>query len=153
MTADASIAYGLSLRFVVEIDGKSLGNWSKVDGLDVTWELAEFRAGDAKNYRWYFPAATKYSNVTLTRGVSTKETAKVLEWLGSISFEAKKDMTAKIEMHDASNTAVAKWVLEGVVPVHYTGPKFDAGSSQVGTETLVLAHLGFLDPMSGKAIE
>jgi phage tail-like protein len=150
MTADSSMMLGLSLRFNVKIDEADLGNWSKAEGLDVVWELAEYRAGDSGNFRWYYPAATKYQNITLTRAVNVKETGKVLDWLGKNSFASDKKRMCHIEMYDATNTAVcAHWDLEGVVPVHYTGPRFDAGASQIATETLVLAHLGFLDPIGG----
>ena len=50
-----------------EID---LGSWAKVDGLDVTFDVVEYRAGDAWNSRWYCPGATKYSTVKLSRAVT-----------------------------------------------------------------------------------
>ena len=39
---------GLANRFKVKIDNGTydLGSWAKVDGLEVTWDLAEYRAGD-----------------------------------------------------------------------------------------------------------
>jgi phage tail-like protein len=153
MPPDSSTMLGLSLRFRVQIDQADLGTWSQVQGLDVKWELAEYRAGDSGNFRWYYPAATKYQDITLTRAVSVKDTATVLDWLGKNSFASEKNRMCHIEMFDATNTTVcAHWDLEGVVPVHYTGPRFDAGVSQVATETLVLAHLGFLDPIGGTAL-
>ena len=153
MPVDESIMLGLALRFNVVIDGIDLGNWNKAEGLDVTWDLAEYRAGDSANYRWYFPAATRFSNVKLTRAVS-RETGKVMEWLSKVSFASDKaKMPAHITMLDATNSApVAAWTLEGVVPVHYSGPRFDATASQVATEVLEIAHLGFLDAMSGTPI-
>src|SRR6266542_1936017 len=112
MTADSSMMLGLSLRFNVKIDEADLGNWSKAEGLDVVWELAEYRAGDSGNFRWYYPAATKYQNITLTRAVNVKETGKVLDWLGKNSFASDKKRMCHIEMYDATNTAVcAHWDL------------------------------------------
>src|SRR5918912_591031 len=105
MSVDSDLDLGLALRFAVTIDGKDLGNWSKVEGLDVTWDIAEHRVGDGGNFRYYFPGADK-------------------------------SMTAHVELHDATNTAVAHWVLEGVLPVHYSGPRFDASASSVATEVL-----------------
>ena len=54
--------------FEVTIDGHDLGYWSKVDGLSVKFEVAEYRAGDGSNRRWIEPAFTTYSNVKLGRG-------------------------------------------------------------------------------------
>jgi len=39
---------------------------------------------------------------------------------------------------------VAKWNLEGVYPVKWTGPSLDAAGNQIAVETLELAHNGFL---------
>ena len=51
---------GMANRFTVVIDNGDydLGSWSQVDGLDVKWDMAEYRAGDGGNDRWYFPANT-----------------------------------------------------------------------------------------------
>ena len=38
---------------------------------------------------------------------------------------------------------VAKWSLNGVVPVRWTGPSLNLDSPKVFTETLEIAHHGF----------
>src|SRR6266496_5647460 len=79
---------GLSNRFLVSMSGKeeyNLGSWTKADGLDVAWDVAEYRMGDGGNDRLYFPGNTKYNPVKLSRGV-TAETDTVKKWLSSNSF-------------------------------------------------------------------
>jgi phage tail-like protein len=44
---------------------------------------------------------------------------------------------------------VAQWGLLNAVPVRWTGPRLSADSLTVATETLELAHHGFLDPGEG----
>jgi len=60
---------GVANRFTVKANPGDwdLGSWAKAEGLDVTWEMPDYRAGDAGNARWFFPANTKYSAVKLTR--------------------------------------------------------------------------------------
>ena len=56
------IPLALANRFTVKVDAPGeidLGSWAKVDGLDVTFDVVEYRAGDAWNSRWYCPGATK----------------------------------------------------------------------------------------------
>jgi len=137
---------GMANRFTVVIDrgGVDLGSWSQVDGLDVSWDIAEYRAGDAGNDRWYFPANTHYSKITLTRAAS-EESARVRKWLDSTSFEWKPD-TATIALCDASGTPIPDlfWNLRHVMPLSWKITGFEAGASRVATETLSLAHMGFL---------
>ena len=67
MALAADTQLGVGMRFKVTIDDTNydLGSWSKVSGLDVTWDIAEYRAGDGQNDKWYFPGLPKYSTVKL----------------------------------------------------------------------------------------
>ena len=138
----------LTNRFVVTMSGKSeynLGSWSKAEGLDVTWDMAEYRAGDNGNDRWYFPGNTKYTNIKLLRAVSD-ETQKVRKWLNENSFDSAP-FVGVIKVLDAhgKDIAGADWQLRDVIPVKWSVGGFDAGASSVSIETLELAHKGFLD--------
>ncbi len=136
---------GLANRFLVNIDGGqyNLGSWSKAEGLDVTWDVAEYRAGDLGNERFYFPGNTKYSNIRLTRGVS-EETDLVRKWLSDTSFKMKV-YEGSIKMLTAGGTKATEWTLRAVMPTKWSVTSFDAGASQVSMETLELAHKGFLE--------
>ena len=148
MPLSDSSTIALSNRFLVTMVGKSeydLGSWFKAEGLDVTWDVAEYRAGDDGNHRFYFPGNTKYSNVKLTRAVS-EETAKVRKWLNDNSFKSEPFVgTIKLFTAKKDDAAVAEWELRGVMPVKWAIAGFDAGASQVSLESLELAHEGFLD--------
>ncbi|MGE3619598.1 MAG: phage tail protein [Acidimicrobiia bacterium] len=137
----------LSNRFKVVLTGEDrvdLGSWSKVDGLEVSWDIVEYRAGDGGNAYWYYPGNTKYSTVKLTRGVCA-DTNKVRAFLSDSSFKHKK-FTGSVEVYDAkAETAVATWELKNVLPSRWSITGFDASASKVATETLELIHLGFLD--------
>lgn len=136
------------MMFEVTIDGHELGRWSKVEGLAVKFELAEYRAGDGDNYRWIEPSYTTYQNVRLGRMTTLKHTRAILTWLESTSFNSKK-VTASIKgfpfWHNKREPAAAvEWTLTGVLPVAWTGPQFDNQTGHVAMETLELAHEGFL---------
>ena len=77
LATDSPLA--LANRFTVKVDAPGevdLGSWAKAEGLDVTFDVVEYRAGDCGNERWYAPGFTKYSTVKLTRAVSP-DTEKV----------------------------------------------------------------------------
>ena len=60
----------------------------------------EYRAGDAGNYEWAFPAITKYSNIKLTRA-ACEDTTKVKKWLSDTSFKHKPDILT-IQLFDGA---------------------------------------------------
>ncbi len=134
---------GLSNRFHVKIDSHDLGSWSKVEGLDVSWDMAEYRAGDGGNYRWYYPGNTKYSNIRLARA-ACEDSKKVQQWLSDNSFKHELG-TGTITLNDSGHNPVIDWRLEGAYPAKWSITGFDAGGSSVAIETLELVHLGFLN--------
>ena len=96
----------LANRFTVKVDAPGeidLGSWAKVDGLDVTFDVVEYRAGDAWNSRWYCPGATKYSTVKLSRAV-TADTEKVRKWLSDTAKSHKPGLMV-IELKDSRRQA------------------------------------------------
>jgi len=135
---------GMQMRFKVTVDGEDLAHWSKASGLEVSWDLVEYRAGDNDNDKWIFPGNTKYPTVKLERAADKDNSAKVRTWLNKTSFK-HEPKSAKIELLDASLKPVADWTLKNVMPVKWSIVQFDAAGNKVATETLELAHIGFLD--------
>ncbi|MCX4781780.1 phage tail protein [Streptomyces sp. NBC_01264] len=141
LNVDSTLA--LANRFAVHIESYDLGSWTQVQGLDVQWKMAEYRAGDAGNDRWFFPGFTEYTPIKLTRAACS-ESAVVRKWLSSNSFKMKAQ-TGNIVLMDPSNQPVVEWNLRRLIPVKWSIAGFEAGQSKVALETLELQHLGFLD--------
>jgi phage tail-like protein len=137
------------MYFSVVVDGHELGDWFRVDGLSVKFELAEYRAGDARNHRWIEPAYTTYANVKLSRMTTLRYTSRLLAWMQETAFSSKKataTITGYPHWHGSHEQAyIVKWNLRGVLPVMWTGPQFDATSGKPASESLELAHEGFLE--------
>jgi phage tail-like protein len=132
------------MRFLVTVDALTdLGAWSKASGLEVSWDLVEYRAGDAKNDRWIFPGVTKYPTVKLERAAEKGASAKVQKYLNDNSFKYK-EQTAKIVLQDASGVEVVSWTLQRAMPIKWAVAPFDGAGNKVALETLELAHTGFL---------
>jgi phage tail-like protein len=145
MPIGADALLGLANRFHLKIipSDKDLGTWNKADGLDVSWEVCEYRAGDAGNERWYFPGNTKYQTVKLTRAACTdSETVKT--WLSDTSWKHKVGMEATLTLFDSNGAKIIDWNFRDIMPVKWSIQSFDAGASKVALETLELAHMGFL---------
>jgi phage tail-like protein len=136
-------AHAQSLRFRVKIDGHGdLGNWSKCDGLSVEFDVIEYKEGGENAFIHRIPGRAKYQNVKLTRPVN-KDSRKVANWMATLKVAVKRQ-TAEISALDTEGHPIATWNLEGVFPVKWNGPSLDIGANQAATETLELAHNGFL---------
>ena len=145
--------FGMSYRFMVIIDNPTydLGFWQKVSGLTVTWDVSQYRAGDQGNDFWIYPGPTKYTNIKLTRPVSP--TSNVTQaWLTATSNKMQPQ-SGVIMLCATMGIPIIKWVLYNVFPVSWQVGEFTAETGKVVTETLELAHTGFLEDqlLPGKA--
>jgi phage tail-like protein len=84
----------------------------------------------------------KYTNIKLTRVINA-DSASVRNWIASMAQGVTRE-TGEIVATTAEGKEVTKWVLEGVIPVRWTGPSLNVDSNKVATETLELAHHGFI---------
>jgi phage tail-like protein len=135
--------FALALRFHVTIDDQgSLGSWSKCDGLTVEYEVMEYQEGGQNDYVHRLPGRCKYQNIKLTRPLD-KTSADVASWVAGQRKKVERS-NAEIAVLDPAGEVVAKWNLNGVYPVKWTGPSLDATGNQIAIETLELAHNGFL---------
>jgi phage tail-like protein len=138
---------GLANRFVLTLiaaGAPDFGSWQKAEGLDVSWEVAEYRAGDAGNDRWYLPGNTKYSQIKLSRA-TCQDSKLVQKWLDATSFDHKTGQAATLSLRDSTGTGVVlEWNFDHIMPVKWSVGGFDAGASKVQVETLEFAHMGFL---------
>lgn len=134
---------GLNLRFSVALDHRrSLGTWSKCEGLAVEYEIFEYQEGGLNEYVHRLPGRCKYSNVRLTRPLDG-QSADLASWVSSGLHSVQRE-NATITVLDPNGAQVCKWTLAQACPVKWTGPTLDAAGNQVATEVLELAHNGFL---------
>ena len=135
----ASYQYG-RFRFKVEIDGLEAGGFSEVTGFDASIDVMEYREGDMVQTPMKMPGLKKYGNITLRKGLA--DTTVLYDWItAGIEGEVERK-TITITLLDQTESPVASWQVLNAWPVKYTGPDFNATSSEVAIETLEVAHEG-----------
>jgi phage tail-like protein len=150
LAADIKLALANRFQLVVTVPSEmDLGSWNKVEGLDVKFDVADYRAGDNGNDRWYFPGKTEYQTIKLTRGVC-KDTKTVMDWLARTAKGGDKipDNTAMLNLYGSNpdDGPIHSWELRSAFASHWSvGGGFEAGASRVVLETLEIVHMGFLE--------
>lgn len=143
MTQLQDVDTAVSVCFVVKIDDASIGTFTSCDGLGAEVVMETREEGGNNAYVWQLPSRIKFSNIKLSRPLGA-DTAKVAAWVTSVAqgYERK---TAVIQAMRADGKVVAEWSVIDVVPVRWTGPSLNSDQPKVLTETLEIAHHGFLD--------
>jgi phage tail-like protein len=132
----------VTVNFSVKIDNHDLGAFQKCDGLSFEVEILQQAEGGNNTFIHQLPGRIKYSNVKFTRALNA-DSAKVATWFSQMTVPIKRT-TAEIVAYTLDGKRVTRWGLQGVIPVRWSGPSLDVGSPGVATETLEIAHHGFL---------
>jgi phage tail-like protein len=133
-----------AMRFDVRIDGIDLGAFTGIDGLTVEYEVTQYQEGGENDFVHQLPGRVKYGNLKLTRPVDDR-TNGISAWFHMLRrSNILRRQTATIVAMNDNSERVAVWTLADVYPVKYTGPSFGTDKAAVATETLELAHAGFL---------
>src|SRR5690625_717941 len=143
MTILSEVDTGVSVQYLVKIDDMSLGSFSTCEGLGCEFVLETREEGGNNTFVWQLPTRIKYSNVKLSRPLGA-DTSKIASWISAVA-SGYTGATAVIQAMTTSGKLVAQWQLNRVVPVRWTGPSLTAEQGKVLTETIEIAHHGFLD--------
>jgi len=128
-------------NFRVEIDGITSTSFSEVCGLEISIEVVDYRAGDARtSTEQKLPGLTKFNNVTLKRGL-TRDLA-LWNWINAATTGNVSRRSVGIILLDQTDNPVLRWQLRNAWPCKWSGPILNAGCSEVAMEELELAHEG-----------
>ncbi len=134
-----------SYRFKVEIGGVMVAGFSEVTGFDATFDIVEYREGDAAdNTPRKQPGLVKYSNIVFKRGVI--DAVEFFTWIDEIDKGqlAQERKTVTVQLYNDEDTVVAAWQILRAWPYKYTGPELKGNSSEVAMESIEFAHEGLL---------
>jgi len=127
-------------KYNVDIDGITAG-FSEVTGYEASIEATEYREGNATELTPQKVAGIrKYGNITLKWGIT--DNMDLYEWMSGGFTKDVERKTVAISLMGDDDTELATWEIINAWPTKYTGPEFNATSSDVAIETLELAHEG-----------
>src|SRR3954470_3373782 len=125
--------------FQLELPGldQAIGTFSQCRGLELRFDVYQYREGGNNDFVHQLPGPVQYPNLVLT-GVVTDQDA-LFKWFWATHTQAdRKEITVTLKSRDKSRS----WTFADAFPVRWSGPQLEAGGSQLGTETLEIAHSG-----------
>lgn len=141
--AQRTSPYG-AFNFIVNFDGgEAFGGFSDVSGIGNEMTISEYRNGnDKENHVRKIPGVHKVTDVTLKRGIVNSKS--LWEWIKKTRTDGPAaQRSVSIVLLDEARSVVQSWVLQGAVPMKYTGPTLAAkGGADVAMEEIVLSAEG-----------
>ena len=142
-----------SATFIVEIDGKILGDFREVKGLGGKVEIFEVIEGGENNFVHKLPGRFIYDDVTLKRGITLDN--GLFNWFAESSgdrFElgsrkgkgtlARQDIA--ITLVSATGKRLRMWLLQDAIPVSWTTNDLSIENDDFLVEELTIAHQGLI---------
>jgi phage tail-like protein len=145
----------VGLRFWIEIDGLEIASFDECSALTMETEMYDYSEGGLNTYTHKMPVRTKYSNITLKRGMDPsgdlfKWYCDTMDWYAQGPNGAHKRKNVTITLYNTKGDAVIKYHLRNAYPVKWTGPELKAAAGAVAVESLEFAHEGLVS-LSNKA--
>lgn len=115
-----------------------LGGFSEAQGLESEISTETITAGGVNDRVFRFPGRASFSNITLTRGIGFGEDLYL--WHEAFLKGEGKRKNGLIFLANEARIPVKAWTFENGVPVKWSGPALNAGSSATAIEKLEIAH-------------
>ena len=131
----------LGFNFLVEVDALLVAGFTEVSGLQSEIQTEEYQEGGRLNYVHKLPGPTRYpQNIVLKHGLT--DLPFFWAWYQATSRGLIVRHNGTIFLLDRSGVPHWAWHFIGAYPVRWTGPDLRAGTAEVATESLELAHQG-----------
>ena len=132
----------LSICFIVKMDQTDLGAFQSCDGLGCEVVVEQRESGGNNGFVYQLPGPLRYTNIRLTRPIDS-QSARIAKMFSGMATAVTRS-TLTIEAMTPNGDVVCTWQLQEAFPVRWTGPSLNVSSPGVATETLEIAHHGFL---------
>jgi phage tail-like protein len=132
-------------HFQVDWGGTRIG-FTEISGLAFETEVIEYRDGNNPTYnKTKQPGLTKYSNITLKRGVFLGDFEMFELWRNTMMFQegkAKFRRDISIKLLDEEHKPVITWLIAKAWPCKVTYADLKADANEIIIETMELVHEG-----------
>ena len=135
MTTSSSLPYP-GFNFLVEAGTASL-SFAEVSGIEASADVVEYRGGADLSFAPHkMPGLRRMGDITLRRGIAADH--DLFAWFNTLNGATVERRDVSIKLLDEKHTPVATWRLAGAWPRKYIAGPFNAATSAVAIEELVL---------------
>jgi phage tail-like protein len=122
---------GVALDFLI-------GGFSECSGLESEIKVEELLAGGQNDRVFRFPGRAAFPNIVLSQGVGFGETLYL--WHEEFLKGEGKRRNGLIFLANETRIPIKCWSFERGIPVKWSGPALNAGTSATAIEKLEIAH-------------
>ena len=127
-------------NYTLEIEGRVLGYFMQVEGLEREYELIEYREGGDIRATRKFAGQGRAGNITLRYGLTTQGFSVVDYLRQHVDNSMAIRRSGSVILNDDRGREMIRWNFTRAFPLKWRGPELDAsGKREFAIEELVLA--------------
>lgn len=128
--------------FLVEIEGIARAGFMTVSGLEEETEVREYREGGDNSTVRKLAGLNSYSPIVLEMGSTFDKS--LWDWRQKVKREGAQGNRKSISViqQNEKREEVKRWQVFDAWPSKFTGPEFDASSSDTAVESVEIQHEG-----------
>jgi phage tail-like protein len=126
-----------AFNFLVEIDGVTVAGFSEAAGLSTETDMIEYRNGDENITVRKLPGLKKFTNITLTRGMT--QSRELWDWRKQVEDGRTERQSGSIVLLDEARQEALRWNWREGWPSKLEAPSFNAKNNETALEKLEIA--------------
>ena len=128
-----------AFNYFIELEGIIVGGFSEVSGIRIETDTYSITEGGMNAFVHKLPKSTKFSDITLKRGIANLQ---LYEWYMDVVKGKIERKSGSIILQDIGKNEKITWNFFEAFPIKWEGSTFNATGSSIATETLTLTHHG-----------
>jgi phage tail-like protein len=136
------VGFHFLVKFEISPETTDDTRFQEVSGLEAEMEMENFTEGGQNRFTWQLPKRTRYSDVTLKRGLFIK--SPLIGWcrdaLESFVF-APANVT--ISLLNEQHVPIMSWYVVSAIPKRWTVSGFNAQENSIVVESITLSYRYF----------
>jgi phage tail-like protein len=142
ISASLSVSGSLNVGASIGTAGASgvAGGFQECTGLDTSLEVEDYKEGGLNDRIRKFPTRVTWSNIVLKRGIGLSD--DLWMWHAAYMTGTGVRRDGIITLEDDQHNPLKQWQFTRGLPIKWTGPAFNAKTSEVAIESLEIVHEG-----------
>ena len=136
------VGFHFLVKFELSPDTTDDTRFQEVSGLEAEMEMESFTEGGQNRFTWQLPKRTRYSDITLKRGLFIK--SPLITWcrdaLENFVF-APANVT--ISLLNEQHAPIMSWYVVNAIPKRWTVSGFNAEENSIVVESITLSYRYF----------
>lgn len=142
MSAYPPVAFHFLVKFELSPQSVEDTRFQEVSGLEAEMEMESFTEGGQNRFTWQLPKRTRYSDITLKRGMFIQ--SPLIGWcrnaLDSFIFSP---VNLTISLLNEQHAPVMSWYVVGAIPKKWAVSALNAQENSIAVESITLTYRYF----------